>query len=215
LLLDQLFGAEIVLTNREKRDDVLQETFETSQRAGRKPYLIPYGGSNMLGAYAYMLAMQEIMNWSDLVDWILFPSSSGGTQAGLALGAKLFGFKGRILGISIDEPAERLQEKVAQLANQTADFLRERVEIKPEEILVNADYRGDGYGIMGQNELEAIRLFAQKEGLLLDPVYTGRAAAGLINLVRSGFFRKGEKVLFWHTGGTPALFADQYRAMLP
>ena len=95
-------------------------------------------------------------------------------------------------------------------ASQAAELIHEAHEFQAEEILVNADYLGGGYGIMGDPEKKAIRLFAQKEGLLLDPVYTGRAAAGMIDLISKGFFKTEETVLFWHTGGTPALFAGQY-----
>jgi 1-aminocyclopropane-1-carboxylate deaminase/D-cysteine desulfhydrase-like pyridoxal-dependent ACC family enzyme len=147
-------------------------------------------------------------------DWIVFPSSSGGTQAGLVLGARLYGYSGKVLGISVDEPADVLKARVARLAGETADLLGERIRFSPEEILVEAGYLGGGYGVLGEPEREAIRLFARKEGLLLDPVYTGRAAAGLIDLIRKGFFSRGETVLFWHTGGTPALFADQYRDLV-
>jgi 1-aminocyclopropane-1-carboxylate deaminase/D-cysteine desulfhydrase-like pyridoxal-dependent ACC family enzyme len=158
--------------------------------------------------------MQEMIAQDVHPDWIVFPSSSGGTQAGLALGARLFGYSGRVLGISVDEEANVLQQRVAQLATQTSDLLGEKLIFADEDILVNADYLGSGYGVMGDGEREAIGLFARQEGLLLDPVYTGRAAAGMIDLVRKGYFRPGETVMFWHTGGTTALFADQYRADL-
>jgi 1-aminocyclopropane-1-carboxylate deaminase/D-cysteine desulfhydrase-like pyridoxal-dependent ACC family enzyme len=160
------------------------------------------------------LAVQELLAQDVRPDWIVFPSSSGGTQAGLAVGARLFGYSGRVLGISVDEKKDVLQERVARLATQTADLLGEKMTFAPENILVNADYLGDGYGVMGSAERGAIELFARQEGLLLDPVYTGRAAAGMIDLVRKGYFQPGETVLFWHTGGSTALFADQYRAGL-
>ncbi len=211
LLLDRLFGAEIVLATRPQRDETLKQTFQAAWEAGRRPYLIPYGGSNTTGAASYAFAMQEFISQQTPADWIVFPSSSGGTQAGLALGARLFGYQGKVLGISVDEPAEVLKARVAGLAEQTADFLGEKIQFHPDEILVNADYLGGGYGVMGPGEKEAIGLFAHQEGLLLDPVYTGRAAAGLIDLIRKGFFPHQDTVLFWHTGGTPALFADQYR----
>jgi 1-aminocyclopropane-1-carboxylate deaminase/D-cysteine desulfhydrase-like pyridoxal-dependent ACC family enzyme len=110
----------------------------------------------------------------------------------------------------VDEEAAVLKERVAKLASQTAELLGNRIAFSPDEILVNDAYLGGGYGVVGEPEREALRLFARMEGLLLDPVYTGRAGAGLIDLVRLGFFSKGQTVLFWHTGGTPALFADQY-----
>ena len=214
LLLDQLFGAQIVRTAHEKRDQVLKETFQSAWEAGKRPYLIPYGGSNPTGAAAYAFAIQEMLDQGIRPDWILFPSSSGGTHAGLALGARLFGYPGKVLGISVDEEAAVLQQRVARLATQTADLLGEKMLFADEDILVNADYLGGGYGVMGSGEREAIGLFAQQEGLLLDPVYTGRAAAGMVDLIRKGRFGRDETVLFWHTGGSTALFADQYRSGL-
>lgn len=211
LLLDQLFGAEIVWTPRGQRQQAMEGAFQSAWATGRRPYLIPYGGSNATGAAAYAFAMQELVGQTTQLDWIVFPSSSGGTQAGLVLGARLFGYAGRVLGISVDEPAQALKERVARLATETADFLGEKLSFQADEILVNTDYLGAGYGVMGQVEKDAIHLFARSEGLLLDPVYTGRAAAGLIDLVRKGAFGRQENVLFWHTGGTPALFAENYR----
>jgi 1-aminocyclopropane-1-carboxylate deaminase/D-cysteine desulfhydrase-like pyridoxal-dependent ACC family enzyme len=93
-------------------------------------------------------------------------------------------------------------------------LIGERTSFSAADILVNADYLGGGYGVMGAGEQEAVHLFARQEGMLLDPVYTGRVAAGLIDLVRQGFFSPNETVLFWHTGGTPAIFSDRYREML-
>jgi D-cysteine desulfhydrase family pyridoxal phosphate-dependent enzyme len=214
LLLDQLFGAQIIHTKHEQRDQVLKDTFQVAWEAGKRPYLIPYGGSNTTGAASYAFAMQEMMAQAVHPDWIVFPSSSGGTQAGLALGARLFGYAGRVLGISVDEKADVLQQRVARLATETSDLLGEKMTFLEGDILVNADYLGGGYGVMGSGEREAIDLFARQEGLLLDPVYTARAAVGMIDLVRKGYFRSGETVLFWHTGGTTALFADQYRSGL-
>ncbi len=211
LLLDRLFGAQIIWTKREAREQTLKDTFQEFWEAGKRPYLIPYGGSNATGAAAYALAMQEFMAQNQPVDWIVFPSSSGGTQAGLVLGARLFGFSGKILGISVDERAETLQQRVAKLASAAADLLGERLDFQPGEILVNADYLGGGYGVMSALERDAIHSFALNEGILLDPVYTGRAAGGMIDLIRKGFFQPGERVLFWHTGGAPALFASRYQ----
>ncbi len=210
LLLDELFGAEIVWTTRAGRAAALQQAFETAWAAGRRPYMIPLGASNAIGALGYEAAFQEFLSQGVQADWIVVASSSGGTQAGLALGARRAGWRGSVLGISIDEPQAELQRVVAEMAAAAADRLGERLAIQPEEILVNADYLGEGYGVMGEPEREAIRLFARCEGLLLDPVYTARAAAGMIDLIRKGFFQPGETVLFWHTGGTPALFANQY-----
>jgi D-cysteine desulfhydrase len=211
LLLDQLFGAEIVyVADRKDRDSILQETFDRATKEGRKPYLVPYGGSNATGALGYAFAMKELIDQNVTVDWIVFASSSGGTQAGLLLGQRIFGFSGRILGISVDESEEWLKSEVSRLASATSEKVGERIEFTPADVLVNADYCNAGYGVVTEREREALRLFASCEGLLLDPVYTGRAAAGMIDLIRTGFFKTNETVLFLHTGGQPALFAEKY-----
>jgi D-cysteine desulfhydrase family pyridoxal phosphate-dependent enzyme len=214
LLVDELLGAEIVWTDRKDRTAVLQQTFDHAWESGRRPYLIPLGASNPLGALGYMFAFDELLAQQVQPDWIVVASSSGGTQAGLVLGARRAGWKGRILGISIDEKDTDLQETVSHLATEASDLAGQRMEFKPADILVNDDYLGEGYGVMGAPEKEAILAFARQEGLLLDPVYTGRAAAGMIDLIRRGFFKPRDTVLFWHTGGTPALFADTYQSNL-
>lgn len=214
LLLDRLLGAEVVWAAPGQRDAVLEETFRSAWDDGRRPYLIPYGGSNPTGAAAYAFALEELLDQGHQPDWIVFASSSGGTQSGLVAGARLFGYQGKILGISVDEPKQVLQERVAILATATADLLGEIEKFDAQEVWVNDDYLGGGYGVMGAPEREAITLFARSEGLLLDPVYTGRAAAGMIDMIRGGFFEAGQEVLFWHTGGSPALFAGKYASLL-
>ena len=211
LLLDRLFGAKIIWTEKSRREAALKEICEITASQGHKPYLVPYGGSNPTGALGYVFAMEELVGQGVNADWILFASSSGGTQAGLVVGARRFCFSGRLLGISVDEPQGILQERVAKLASDTSERLGPHMNISPEEVLVNADHATPGYGILTGTEREAIFLFARYEGLLLDPVYTGRAAAGMIDLIRKGFFKKEETILFWHTGGGPALFAAQYQ----
>ena len=214
LLLDSLFGAEIVWTEPESRAETLQQTFDLAWGEGKRPYRIPVGGSNPTGAAGYVYAIQELIDQfpaGELPDWIVVASSSGGTQAGMVAGAKLFSFPGKILGISNDENASVLSTLVEKLANETIEFLGVDSKVNSVEILVNDTFLGAGYGVMGKPEEEAIHLFASQEGLLLDPVYTGRAAAGLIGLIREGFFKPDEKVLFWHTGGSTALFAEQYQ----
>ncbi len=213
-LLDQLFNAEIIWTDLINRANTLQDTYRKAENAGKQPYLVPYGGSSPTGVMGYVYAIQEFLRQSIQVDWIVFPSSSGGTQAGLVAGAGLFGYPGKILGISVDEPEDVLNKKVAELATSVTQKLGSSISIKPSDVLVNADYCKAGYGVVTENEIRAISLFARKEGLLLDPVYTGRAAGGLIDLIERDFFASDENVLFWHTGGTPALFADQYRDII-
>ncbi len=220
LLLDQLFGAEVIaIPDRKERDRVLQETFDKAVTDGRKPYLVPYGGSSPTGALGYAFAMEELMKQKPCEgsqpsqgcpDYIIFGTSSGGTHAGLVLGQRVFGFKGKVLGISIDESEEWLKSHVSKLASDASERLGERIEFESAEVLANADYCKAGYGVLTEAEREAVNLFAKYEGLLLDPVYTGRAAAGMIDLIRKGFFKKDETILFWHTGGQPALFAEKY-----
>lgn len=211
LLLDNLLGAQLVwVARREDRERTLQETFDRAAAEGRKPYLVPYGGSNAVGALGYAYAMEELVAQQVQAEWVVFASSSGGTQAGLVLGARLFGYNGSLLGISVDEPKKVLQERVARLASASAQLLSVDEKFEPGEVLANADYCASGYGVLTGAERDAVRLFARTEGLLLDPVYTGRAAAGMIDLVRKRFFKPGETILFWNTGGQPALFAEKY-----
>lgn len=211
LLLDGLFGAEIItVEDRAFRDEILQKTFDDAVAAGKKPYLVPYGGSSPTGALGYAFAMEEFVKQNVHADWIVFGTSSGGTHAGLVLGQRLFGFKGKVLGISIDETEDDLKDYVSALASQASEKLGERIHFTRDDVLANDKYCQAGYGVFGEGEREAINLFARREGLLLDPVYTGRAAAGMIDLIRKGFFKKDKTVLFWHTGGQPALFADKY-----
>jgi D-cysteine desulfhydrase len=215
LVLDQLFGAEIVtVADRADRDRVLQETFDRAAAAGKKPYLVPYGGSSPTGALGYAFAVEEFMKQGLNADWMLFGTSSGGTHAGLALGARVFQCKAQVLGISIDETVETLQTNVSALASAASEKLGARIDFQRADILANDDYCTAGYGVFGEQEREAIRLFARYEGILLDPVYTGRAAAGMIDLIRKGAFKKTETLLFWNTGGQPALFAEKYQSSL-
>jgi D-cysteine desulfhydrase family pyridoxal phosphate-dependent enzyme len=211
LLLDQLFGAEIVtIKDRAYRDQVLQDTYDKAVGAGKRPYLVTYGGSSPTGALGYVFAMKEFMEQNVKADWIVFGTSSGGTHAGLVLGQCLFGYKGKVLGISIDEPEEWLKTRVSALASDASEKLGKRINFTRDDVLANEEYCKAGYGVLTNAEREAVTLFAKMEGLLLDPVYTGRAAAGMIDLIHKGFFKKDETVLFWHTGGQPALFAEKY-----
>jgi D-cysteine desulfhydrase len=215
LLLDQLFGAQVAYAaDRTDRDRILQQTFDRAAEKGMKPYLVPYGGSSPTGALGYAFAVKEFMEQNVPADWIVFATSSGGTHAGLLLGQRMFGYKGKVLGISVDESEEWLRDHISELASSASEKLGKRIEFTPAEVLANADYCAAGYGVLTEPEREAIHLFAEHEGLLLDPVYTGRAAAGMIDLIRKGFFKKNETVLFLHTGGQPALFADEYASKI-
>lgn len=211
LLLDRFFGASVVFVEqRSERDRVLQETFDKVRGDGGQPYLLPYGGSSPTGALGYAVAMQEFVQQGVSADWMVFGTSSGGTHAGLILGQRLCGYAGKVLGISIDETEDWLKSHVSSLATQASEHFGNRIEFGRDDVLATDAYCRAGYGVVTEAEREAISLFAQTEGVLLDPVYTGRAAAGLIDLVRNGYFCRDDTVLFWHTGGQPALFADKY-----
>jgi len=215
LLLDKLLGAEIrMVPDRSLRDGALKETFDECVAKGKKPYLVPYGGSNATGALAYAYVIEEILRQDVRPDWIVFATSSGGTQAGLVVGQRVFGYSGKILGISVDESEEWLTNRISELASEASEKLGNPTRFTPADIRVNAGYCEAGYGVVTEREREAIQLFARHEGLLLDPVYTGRAAAGLIDLMRKDFFKSADTVLFLHTGGQPALFADRYAGQL-
>jgi D-cysteine desulfhydrase family pyridoxal phosphate-dependent enzyme len=208
LLLMRMLGAEIRWALDRTREEVMEEVVAAERQGGRHPYPIPLGGSIPLGAAAYAAAMEEVVHQSaECFDRVVFASSSGGTHAGLAVGAVMTDFKGEILGISVDEPLLSLQIMVAEIATGTARLLGHPAVFQPGDIRANDGYLGAGYAILGEPEKEAIDLFARLEGILLDPVYTGRAAAGMIDLIRRGAIGKDETVLFWHTGGVPALWA--------
>jgi D-cysteine desulfhydrase family pyridoxal phosphate-dependent enzyme len=207
LLLDRLLGAEIHWVEEGDPETLLAQLFEQAQEENRHPYLVPYGGSNPLGAAAYAAAMGEMIEQKIEFDRIIFATSSGGTQAGMIVGADLYQFSGMIQGISVDKRAVELRAHIAPLAMETAEFLGHRLKIQPDEIVVEDGYLGDGYAVMSNVEREAINLFARQEGILLDPVYTGRAVGGMIDLIKQGKIPPDERILFWHTGGTPALFA--------
>jgi len=217
LLLDRLLGAEVVWAGNQPLAEAMSRVAEELQAAGLHPYVVPYGGSNPIGASGYVAAMEELLAQCaerDLhLDHVVLPSSSGGTQAGWVVGARVLGYEGRILGISVDPPAGPLRRRLADLATATADHLGLGITFAPEDFAVNDGYLGGGYGVVGELEREAIRTLACTEGVLLDPVYTGRAFGGLLDLIRRSVFRPGERVLFWHTGGTAGLFGYGDKAL--
>jgi D-cysteine desulfhydrase len=215
LLLDQLLGAQIHWSGEHRKGEDIPVLFEQLRKNGRKPYVVPYGGSNELGATGFVEALCELDSQTFEMqidfDHIVFASSSGGTHAGLLVGKSLLKKSFALTGIAIDKvgSAEKtVAELIIDLANATATSLEADLSFSPSDLSLNENYTGAGYGIIGEAEKEAIRLTAKHEGILLDPVYTGRAMAGLIDLIRKGHFTKDEFVLFWHTGGAPALFAS-------
>lgn len=217
LLIDDLLGARLHFAGDRPRDEVVAELVRMWRTNGERPYLIPLGGSTGLGALGYVRAMAEALQQIDHqqldIDTMVLASSSAGTQAGLVLGAALFGYGGRVLGISIDAPERELCRQVSDIALQAATLLERTDVIDTLQVEVDAHYLGGGYAVVGTLERDAIRVVAETEGLLLDPVYTGRAMGGLIDLIGKGRFDKHQRVLFWHTGGAPALSAFAERLL--
>ena len=214
LLLNELLGAKLHWIERSERAAKLKAVGASLEASGQCPYLIPVGGSNGIGATGYVVAMMELMEQlrssGQRVDHLVFGTSSGGTQAGVILGARLTGFAGNLVAVSIDknDPEHfEYEAEVAQIANDCAKYIGADLQFTPGEIRVAYGYKGEGYGVVGDLEREAIRMMARLEGIVLDPVYAGRAFGALVDLIRNGKFKREETVLFWHTGGSPALFA--------
>jgi len=208
--LDHLFGADVrMVASRDERAPTMERIAEELRAAGKKPAIIPLGASNATGALGFARGVAEVAAASLAPDIIIHASSSAGTQAGLIAGCALFGLKARIIGVSADEPADRLRQSVADLIGAMAD----RLGAKPatigleREIEVDDSQVGAGYGIPTAASTEALELTARREGTLLDPVYTSKAMAGLIARIRNGEIESERTVLFWHTGGQVGYFA--------
>lgn len=209
VLLDHLFGAELIFVEtRAERAHCMEEVARELETKGHRPYVIPLGGSTPLGAYAYIEAMREFAAQCRSLgvspSAILHASSSGGTQTGLVVGCLAARLPARVVGISADETREDLSLMVADLAIPLAE--RSGLPAPGKELIeVLDDYVGEGYGIPTSASGEATRLFARHEGIVLDPTYSAKAAAGMIDLIRHGRFLREETVCFWHTGGNLAL----------
>lgn len=214
--LDNLFGAKEHWTPKSTRESKMADLENVLIAQGKKPYVIPVGGSNSIGALGYVSAMYELKSQIEHIgenfDHLVFATSSGGTQAGLVIGSKLTQLPMQLTAISIDQVPDgqspfNYKEFVFRIAQEVNHNHKLNLNLSIDDFFINYDFLGDGYGVVGDPEREAILLLAQKEGLLVDPVYAGRALAGLISLVRAYKFKDSEKVLFWHTGGETALHA--------
>ncbi len=215
-LLDRLLGATLHAVPAEAdRDAGMARLADDLRARGKRPYVIPGGGSNALGGLGYAGCAFEITaQANDLglaVDHIVLATGSGGTQGGLIAGLAALNSPIRVIGIDIDADPQGVAEKVRAVAQGAAALLGLRDGVPDNAVAVEAGYAGPDYGRPTPAMIEAVRLAARLEGLILDPVYTGKAMAGLIDLVRRGRFGQDETVVFIHTGGTPALFA--YRSI--
>jgi L-cysteate sulfo-lyase len=216
-LLHFLMGAEMKIVKMEDFQKVQQESMEELRRKGNRPYLLEDTGSTPPGAAGYVNCILELLAQSVEMgvsfDYLVHTSGSGGTQAGLILGAKAFNTNLKI--IASTSGSRKQKEQIANVGNHIQEaqkFLGSDLKVVPEDIVVYDQYAGEGYGFMTEGRAEAIRMLAELEGIFLDPVYTSSAIACLIDLCRKGFFKSTDKVVFLHTGGSAALFP--YRAPL-
>jgi len=210
VLLDRLFGCSLTKVPGGTDMNAAMETLaEQLRRDGRKPYVIPGGGSNPIGALGYVNAALELLTQANdrnlRIDHVVHATGSTGTQAGLLTGLCAANSRIPVLGIGVRAPKETQESNVFELTTRTAEHLRIPQVVARQDVVANCDYIGQGYGIPTEGTLEAISLVARTEGILLDPVYTGKGMAGLIDLVRKGQFRSRDNVVFVHTGGAQAL----------
>lgn len=223
VLLDQLHGASLQVrpggADMQREMDALADRLRSE---GRKPYVIPGGGSNEIGALGYVDAALELLTQANgmglRIDHVVHGTGSTGTQAGLLTGLRATNSGIPVLGISVRAPGPSQEENVYGLARRTADYMGLGDVVGREDVVANGDYVGEGYGVPTDGMVEALEMTARLEGILLDPVYSGKAMAGLVDLIRKGRFRKGQNVVFLHTGGAAALFGypdvfsgDDYR----
>jgi len=210
--LDLLLGGDIVahLPGGTDMQQAMDDYAAELREQGHNPYVIPGGGSNAIGALGYAACAEELLYQSSQlrlrIDHVIHATGSTGTQAGLVAGFTATNSHIPVLGISVRAPKAKQEENVWNLASRTRELLGVPGDLPRETVVANSDYVGDGYGLPTESMLEALRLLAQHEGILLDPVYSGKGMAGLIDLIRKGHFRKDDNVVFIHTGGSAGLF---------
>jgi len=210
LLLDRLFGASIHWTDSAaERDPAMQSVAAELRQKGKSPYIIPVGGSVPVGAVGYVAAVEEVFSQLDQMDEtiarMVVVSGSGGTHAGVLVGVKALAPQIQVEGMN-NFAVPGVRTVIRNLAHDTAKFLDLEISLGVEDFTIY-DAGSHPYGVLTAAEREAIQLLARTEGILLDPVYTGRAFAHLLHLIRSGHYQADETLLFWHTGGTASLFA--------
>ncbi len=199
------------VSSRQERDQKMNEVAEQLEREGERVYKIPLGASNDVGSFGMVAAMEEVsvqqLELGQQFDAVVLATSSGGTQAGLEVAKRLFKYEElRILGVSADDPASEIKDAALKAINPMLEKLGVTADVSPDELWVDDEFTGPGYGVATPESTEVMNLFAQTEGVLLDPVYTAKGAAGLIAYCRRRVFKPTDRVLFWHTGGLMTLF---------
>jgi D-cysteine desulfhydrase len=213
LLLSSILGAEIHFTGENRKGQDKETLKKKLENKGNKCFVIPYGGSNFTGAMGFVNAVKELkeqlIEQKLKIDYIFFASSSGGMQAGLTLGKELYQLNAKLIPISIDKDETNglsLEEVVLNIIKEGGQKLNINKNFQLSDIRLNRDYDKDGYGVVTNNEINAINELAKNEGVLLDPVYTGRAFYGMLDFLKEKKIPTNANVLFWHTGGLPAIF---------
>jgi L-cysteate sulfo-lyase len=212
VLLDRVFGANLrEYPKGADFDAAMQEVAGEVRAGGGTPYLIPGGASNPVGALGYVGCAEELLQQCDeqdvRFDHAVLASGSAGTHAGFAVGLRASGSDLPILGVGVNVPREQQEAKVWDLAQETAAYIDRPGCVARTDIVADCDYVGPGYGEPTESMNEAVLMLARLEGLLFDPVYSGKALAGMIDYIRKGRFLKGQKIVFLHTGGVAGLFA--------
>lgn len=213
VLLDELLGAKIrTVPGGTDMNQALADVAAEVAEAGRRPYVIPGGGSNCIGALGYVECALEMVAQANEagmeIDRIVTATGSSGTQAGLVAGLAVMGADIPVLGIGVRAPKAAQEANVYKLARETAALLEHEDRVAREMVVADCDYVGEGYGLIDQGVIDALTTIARSDGILLDPVYTGKAMKGLLALAQAGAF-DGETVVFLHTGGAPGLFGYQ------
>lgn len=213
VLLDHLLGGEVVarLPAGSDMQKAMEDLASELSADGRKPYVIPGGGSNPVGALGYVSCAHEMLhqayNMGLRIDHVVHATGSTGTQAGLVVGLRGSNSGVPVYGVSVRLPKERQEENVWKLVQTTADYMGlPPSSVTREDVVADSDYVGEGYGVTTESMVEAVRMLAQLEGILLDPVYSGKGMAGLIALIRSDYFKPEQNIVFIHTGGAVGLY---------
>ena len=212
VLLDQLHGATISGHPADTDMNAAMEELALKLRDdGKTPYIVPGGGSNEIGALGYVNAAIELTTQANdrslRIDHLVHATGSSGTQAGLVLGMEGMNTGIPVYGVGVRAPKQKQEEMIYSLAQRTAEYMGLSPDVVARErVVANSDYVGDGYGLPTDAMVEAVKMLAQYEGILLDPVYSGKGFSGLIDLIRKGHFKQGENVVFLHTGGSISLF---------
>jgi len=212
VLLDRIFGANLrEYPNGTNFDKTLEEVADEVRATGGKPYIIPGGCSYRIGALGYVNAAIELLEQADeqglAIDHLITATGSAGTQGGLVVGLKAMQSDVLLLGIGVGAPKDVQEEKVYKLACETAEYIGKPGIVAREDVIADCNYVGDGYGVPTEGMNEAVLMLARLEGLLFDPVYSGKALAGMIDRIRHGQFQGAKNIVFLHTGGAAALFA--------